>query len=132
MELRRCFLVIAIMAFCAHAASSLLDLPPPLATFTTHSIHAKTATEDGGAPQMDDHSHAKGSNNSNLSPTLTLQGSGSPSPAALSSFTATGGPFKVFTFHRDEVELLADWAAYHGAIFGPGNIYIIDQVGIGE
>ena len=36
--------------------------------------------------------------------------------------------FKVFTFHKDEDELLADWAAYHGAIFGPDNIYIIDQV----
>ena len=35
--------------------------------------------------------------------------------------------FKVFTFHHDEEELLADWAAYHGAIFGPENVFIVDH-----
>ncbi|GAX81566.1 hypothetical protein CEUSTIGMA_g8994.t1 [Chlamydomonas eustigma] len=44
-----------------------------------------------------------------------------------SLFAPAHSPLKLFTYHRDEVELLADWAAYHGRIFGPKNIFILDQ-----
>ena len=35
--------------------------------------------------------------------------------------------FKIFTFHRDEDELLGDWVKYHARIVGRSNIYILDN-----
>ena len=35
--------------------------------------------------------------------------------------------FKIFTFHRDEDELLQDWVKYHARIVGKGNLYILDN-----
>ena len=35
--------------------------------------------------------------------------------------------FKIFTFHRDEDELLQDWVKYHARIVGRSNIYILDN-----
>lgn len=41
--------------------------------------------------------------------------------------TTTQSLAKVFTFHKDETTLLADWLAYHSHIFGPENIVLIDH-----
>lgn len=51
-------------------------------------------------------------------------------PSSSPHTTATSGSSslaKVFTFHKDEATLLADWLAYHSHIFGPENIVLIDH-----
>lgn len=40
---------------------------------------------------------------------------------------ATQSNVHVFTFHKNEHDLLADWLTYHFRIFGPSNVHIIDN-----
>jgi len=37
-------------------------------------------------------------------------------------------PVKIFTFHKDEIELIYDWLQYHSFIFGFKNIRLIDNI----
>jgi len=34
---------------------------------------------------------------------------------------------KIFTFVKDEIDIISDWLKYHSSIFGTENIYVIDQ-----
>ena len=47
--------------------------------------------------------------------------------AESSSVSDNPHEFKIFTFHRDEDELLQDWVKHHARIVGRSNIYILDN-----